>query len=226
MSLLSTTYAFAPETAELVAEAFERIQLDPEDLQLKHIVSARRSINYMLAAWSAGGYRGPLITTQQYTLTLGQIDVPLALPAIDVFNVYLTRSGYDVNMYPISRSDYEAIPNKTQQGRPTMYFTNYSATINQVAGPTLKIWQASQNTTDIINVSCLNRFMDAGAGANALQMPYMWYEAAASGLAARLAEKWKPVLYQSKLEIAVGAFQGAMSGTREKASTKIRHRGW
>jgi hypothetical protein len=224
MSALSTTYGFAPETAEFVAEAFERIQIEPEAVTARHAISARRSLNFMLASWVADGYKGPLITTQSITLTQGQIQVPLALPAVDVFHAYLTRSGYDTEIYPISRSDYEAIPNKTQQGRPTMYFVNRSTTLNNVAGPNVFLWQASQNATDIVNFSCLNRFMDVGASNNALQAPYVWYEALASGLSAHLARKWRPDLFTVRALEAGETYKAAMSSVREKSSTKFRAR--
>lgn len=221
----SDLYNFSPEVAELTSEAWERLGLEPETLKARHAKSTRRSLNFMFAEWAAKSFKPPWITLQQITLTQTQIQVPLAAPAIDVFHVYLTRSGYDVEMYPISRAEYEAIPNKTQQGRPTMYWVNYD-TMNgsPTATPTVYIWQASQNSTDIINLSCLNRFMDVGQANYETFIPYQWYEAVAAGLAARLAVKWRPERLQVLASLAADAYKTAQQSTREKGSTHFRAR--
>jgi hypothetical protein len=223
MSLTSGTYGFAPEVAEMVAEAWERLGIEPETLRARHAVSSRRSLNFMFAGWATQGFKQPWITVQTFTLALNQINVLLAAPAIDVFHAYLTRTGYDTEMYPIGRSDYEAIPNKTQTGRPTMYFVDYSAENNNGA-PTVKIWQASQNSTDVLNVSCFNRYQDSGQANQGLFIPYVWYEACASGLAAALAVKWKPEKLGVLAPLAASAFKTAQESTREKGSTRVRVR--
>jgi len=220
----SGLYLFAPEIAQLVSEASERCGIDPASLDSTHAAALRRCINFMFAAWTAKKFKQPWMTTYSVTLTQGQIQIPLVTPAVDVFHAYLTRSGYDVEMYPISRTDYEAIPNKTQQGRPTMYWVNYATELNNLA-PTVYLWQASQNSTDIWNASVFNRMQDAGQSNNALGIPYTWYDAAAAGIAARFAQKYRPERYEGLKSEAMQAFLEAMGSTREKAPTRIRVRG-
>lgn len=223
MATPSGLYTFAPEVAEMAAEAWERIGFEPETLTSRHAKSTRRSLNFMFAGWATQGFKQPWITTQVFTLALNQINVPLAVPAIDVVHAFLTRNAIDTEMFPISRSDYEAIPKKTQTGRPTMYFVDHS-TENNNAAPNVKIWQASQNNTDIINVSCFNRYQDAGQANNGLFIPWIWYEACAAGLAAALAVKWKPEKLSLLGPLAGAAFKAAQGATREKAPTRIRIR--
>lgn len=223
MATPSGTYNFAPDVAELTSEAWERLGIEPETLKARHAKSTRRSLNFMFSEWTALGFKQPWITVYSTTLTQGQINVPLLSPAIDVFHAYLTRSGYDVEMYPISRHEYEAIPNKSQQGRPTMYWVNYD-TMNNNAAPTVVIWQASQNSTDIINFATFNRAQDVGQANAGLFIPYPWYEAVAAGLAARLAVKWRPDRLAVLAPLAASAFTTAMGSTREKASTHFRAR--
>lgn len=232
MSTVSGLYTFSPDVAEMTSEAWERLGFEPETLKSRHAKSTRRSMNFMFAEWSARGFKQPWQTVQTQTLTQGQTLIQLASPAIDVFHVYLTRSGYDVEMYPISETEYEAIPNKLQQGRPTMYWPRYNLENNNGA-PGITIWQASQNNTDIINVACLNRAQDVGQANAGLFIPYVWLEACVSGLAARLALKWRPERYASLLAEAEGPpqargmggkFGAAMESTREKGSTKFRAR--
>jgi hypothetical protein len=193
----------------------------------EHITSVRRSINFMFAYWTSRGFKQPWMTTYSVTLAQGQIQIPLINPAIDVFHAYLTRDGYDVEMYPIARTDYEAIPNKTQQGRPTMFWVNHQ-TDNNNGSPVVYLWQASQNSTDIWNASVFNRAQDAGAANNVLFIPYAWYEAAAAGIAAKFSQKWRPERYEALKAEAEMVFKVAMDSTREKANTRIRHRtnGW
>lgn len=223
MSTVSGTYNFAPDVAELTSESWERLGFEPETLKARHAKSTRRSLNFMFVEWATQGFKQPWITTQSTTLTQGQIAVPLIAPAIDVVHAFLTRAGRDVEMYPISRSEYEAIPAKTQQGRPTMYWVDYS-TENNNSQPTPRIWQASQNSTDIINFACFNRMQDTGQGNAGLFLPYLWYEAVAAGLAAKLAIKWRPERAQLLGTLAGAAFNSAQTSTREKASTHFRVR--
>ncbi len=223
MAQPSGLYTFSPDVAEMASEAWERLGIEPETLTARHARSTRRSLNFMFSGWATKGFKQPWITVQTFTLTLGQINVPLASPAIDVFHAYLTRTGYDTEMYAIGRADYEAIPNKAQTGRPTMYFPDYS-TENNNGAPTLKIWQASQNATDVLNVSCLNRYQDAGQSNNGLFLPWVWYEACAAGLAAALAVKWKPEKLAVLAPLAGQAFLDAQSATREKGATRFRVR--
>lgn len=241
--ITSGTYAFAPDVAELVGEAWERIGFEPETIKARHARSSRRSLNFMFSHWTSLGFKQPWMALQKITLTQGQIQVPLAAPAIDVFHAYLTRSGYDTEMYPISETDYEAIPNKTQQGRPTMYWTNYAGNyattppggVNNNGTPTVFIWQASQNSTDIINLACLSRAQDAGQANMGLFIPYTWYEAVASALAARLAQKYRPDRYEALMIEAYGGqwqsgqfmggkFGDAMRSSRDKSPTRFRAR--
>lgn len=219
----SGTYLFSPDVAEMTSEAWERLGFEPETLKARHMKSTRRSLNFMFANWVALGFKQPWMTTQSITLTQGQINVLPVAPMVDVFHVYLTRSGLDVEMYPISNSEYEAIPNKTQQGRPTMYFVDYETEQNNTQ-PTVKIWQASQNNTDIINLRGFNRAQDVGQSNAGLFIPYLWYEACAAGLAANLAIKWRPDRLATLGPLAGAAYNDAMASTREKGSTHFRAR--
>lgn len=232
MGTPSGLYTFSPEVAEITSEAWERLGYEPETLKARHVKSTRRSLNFMFTDWVTRGFKQPWIATQSVTLTQGQNLIPLASPAVDVYHVYLTRSGYDVEMYPISETEWEAIPNKLQQGRPTMYWVRYN-TENNNGTPTVVIWQASQNNTDIVNMACMSRAQDVGQANAGLFIPYVWLEACVSGLAARLAMKWRPERYQGLLAEAegppqangrAGKFGTAMESTREKASTHFRAR--
>ncbi len=223
----SGTWNFSPEVAAYISESVERCGINPASMDVEHLISIRRSLNFMFAAWTARGFKQPWMTTYSVTLTQGQIQIPLISPAIDVFHSYLTRDGYDVETYKISRSDYESIPDKMQQGRPTMYWVNNN-TVNANGAPVIYIWQASQNDTDIWNSSVFNRAQDAGQSNNTLFIPYVWTEAAVCGLAAKFAQKWRPERYAGLKVEAAEEFKIAMDSTREKANTRIRVRtnGW
>jgi hypothetical protein len=223
MSATSGLYNFSPDVAEMTSEAWERLGFEPETLKARHAKSTRRSMNFMFADWTARGFKQPWIVTQSTTLTQGQNIVPLASPAVDVYHAYLTRAGLDVEMFPISRTEWEAIPNKLQQGRPTMYWVDYE-TENNNGQPQVVIWQASQNNTDIINFACMNRAQDVGQANAGLFIPYVWNEACVAGLAARLAIKWRPDRYQLLKTEAEAAYIIAMGASREKGPTKFRAR--
>ena len=48
----SGTYLFNPDLAELVDEAMERARIDPAHITARHILSARRSMRFILSGWA------------------------------------------------------------------------------------------------------------------------------------------------------------------------------
>jgi hypothetical protein len=90
MATTSGTYSFHPTSADMVVEAFERIQIYPPALTIEHVASARRSLNLILT--EVAGDTGVNLWS------VDQINVPLTpgvgtfvLPenTIDLLDVYL-----------------------------------------------------------------------------------------------------------------------------------------
>ena len=104
----------------------------------------------------------------------------------------------DVNIFPMQRDEYLAIPAKTQQGMPSRYYfdrgitTASSPVVAGATGPTITLWSAPENSTDIMIYYRMRRLQDAGIATNTADAPYRFQEALCCGLSARLAVKFAP----------------------------------
>jgi hypothetical protein len=183
----------------MIDEAFERCKIDPSTLDIAHILSARRSINFMLSEWSTDDRHDfrvdrlsafPLVQgTQQYT-----VDPSVDGRVIDILSMSLRRAGSDTAMWPMSRQEWMDIPIKTTQGRPSRYFADKRQ--NSVI---ISLWPIPENSTDTLLMDVMRKFTDAGTAGNNPDIPYYMREAFAAGLAAKLGEKYAPESFLPRL---------------------------
>ncbi len=187
----SGTFAFNPELADHIDEAFERCGIDPADLKARHVRSAIRSANLLFSDWQTFGSKQHTIAFKSQTVTVADQSFSLPVGGFDIFHATLKRSGRETEMYPIARSDYNAITDKTVQGRPDRYFVD-RGTFTPTAGATVNIWQAAENSTDTLEIWYLRTQEDAGDLADTLDLPPLYQEAFACGLAFHLCRKYAP----------------------------------
>lgn len=92
----------------------------------------------------------------------------------------------DIVMYPISRGDWQAIPDKRQQGRPSTFW------IDRQISPVFNIWpQPDQNGPYELRYRASRQVQDADlAGGQTLAVPQRMLEAFTADLASHLAMKW------------------------------------
>jgi hypothetical protein len=103
-----------------------------------------------------------------------------------------TGQPTDRLLYPISRNDYAAIPNKSQQGTVTTFWYNRQTPVSQ-----LVLWQLPTNSgPQTLQVYVTNRLQDVSLQTGAtVDMPYRFTEAFTAGIAARFAQKFAPALF-------------------------------
>jgi len=184
----SGTRDFEPDVAEYIEEAFERCGL--EFRTGYDGITARRSLNLLLADWANRGLNQWTIQNTSTTLTQGAEFIELTGSTIDVLDVVIRRTEggetTDIQMAQVSRSAYWNIPNKNTQSRPSQWF------LDKLITPKLYIWPASENNTDQLIINRLVRIEDAGASANTMQMPFRFYPCLAAGLSYYIALKKAP----------------------------------
>ncbi len=234
----SATFAFNPTFIEHLDEAFERAGLDPAKMGVRHAVSASFSAKLMLADWYNRGFKQWTIESASQTTTSGMQSFTMPDGAVDIFHAVLTRDGKSTEIYPISRSDYNALHDKTIVGRPDKYFVERADQVG-VAEPTVYIYRAGENATDTLDYYYIRRIEDVGDAGNTLDLPQHWFDAFSAGMAYRIAEKWNPQRSE-KLRIQYegqepdmllgGALGRAFSRDRERAPLVLRvsmrrHRG-
>lgn len=187
----SGTYAFNPELQDHIDEAFERCGIDPADLKARHIRSAIRSANLLFADWQNFNHKQHDLNFVSQSLTTADQDFTLPVGGYDIFHATLKRSDRETEISPLSRSEYNAITDKTIQGRPDRYFVDRGSFIPS-AGSRVYIWQAAENSTDTLEIWYLRTQEDAGDPSNTLKMSKNYQEAFACGMAFHLCRKYAP----------------------------------
>jgi len=217
----SGQYTFGDtEQIDIITEAYERVGRNPASLASNDIDSARRSINYMFSDWANNGPNLWAVDLQSITLTPGTLYYELEPRTVSILQVYTrTMSGAqatDLMMSPISRAEYDAIPNKAQLGqRPFQYYFQRTIT------PRLYIWQAPQDAGVTLFYHRMKIQEDAGAFTDSMDAPNRWMEAIAAGLAAKLAVKFAPDRLSFLQGLADSSYDRAAAEDREKVPLRI-----
>jgi hypothetical protein len=217
----SGTYNFGTtEQIDIITEAYERVGRNPSSLASNDIDSARRSINYMFSDWANNGPNLWAVDLQSIVLTPGTLYYDLQPRTVSLLQVYTrTMSGAqatDLMMSPISRAEYDAIPNKAQLGqRPFQYYFERTIT------PRIYIWQAPESAGVTLFYHRMKVQEDAGAFTDSMDAPNRWMEAIAAGLAAKLSVKFAPDRLSFLQELADGAYARAAAEDRERVPLRI-----
>ena len=217
---LSGSTNFEPNITEFIEEAYERCGLELRTgYDLK---SGIRSANLMLAEWANRGLNQWTIEQATQTVTEGTSSYSLNSNIIDVLDVVLRRTVNDVqtdiSMNRISRSEYINIPNKNTKARPSQFF------LDKLSTPSLKIWPAPENSTDILVFNKLVRMDDADAATNTMDMPFRFFPCFVAGLAYYISQKKAPQLTPQLKSLYEEEFRRAADQDEDRASFKVRPR--
>lgn len=119
-----------------------------------------------------------------------------------------TQTGENIDriILPVSRTEYASYPNKQQSGFPTVFW------FDRLISPTVTLWPVPypNNGPTVLSYYRVKRIQDSNLtnGQN-LDVPYLFMEAFAYGLAERLAMIWAPdkiplikPLYEEAYDIA------------------------
>ena len=209
----SDTYVWSPDLAECVDDAFERCGVDPATLDASHVLSARRSINFMLVEWSTKDHEDFRVDRVQVPLVQGNhpgtIDPDTDGRIIDILSVSLRRNGTDTSIYPMSRQEWLDIPDKSTEGRPNRYFAD-----KRRDGVEMYLWTLPENSTDILLMDVMRKYNDAGGAALEPDIPYYLRDAFAAGLAAKLSVKFAVDRVQMLSALATDSWNSANASQR------------
>lgn len=223
----SGTFAWAPDVAEITSEAFERCGVDPATLTGRHLTSARRSFNYMFVDWANDGIHLWAVDRETQTTTASDAFYSAPAGTIAILQMAIQRDGTDTPLFPMARDEYLAIPDKLAEGMPSRYYYDREGTI--VTGAALgtsafALWNVPDNSTDVLVYFRLRQLQDITTAQETPDAPYRWQEAIASGLAARLSEKYAPERENGLLLKAAAALKRAKQEDRERTPTATRVR--
>lgn len=218
----SGTYTFNPSLGELTLYAYNLIGLRNTSLVQEHFESARMATNLLLASWSNRGvnlWAVDLITTP---LVAGQSTYNVNGNTVVILDAYVVIDNGNADpidriILPISRTEYASYPNKEQQGFTTTYW------FDRLIAPTVTLWPVPDGTSaQYLKYYRVKRLQDANlqSGEN-VEIPYLWMDAFAFGLAVRLAQTWAPQMLASIKPFADEAYQIAADQNVETAQQYI-----
>jgi len=123
---------------------------------------------------------------------------------LDIEELYFNSIGQDTTMSEISRYEYLSYPNKSQIGRPTIYYVDYLRT------PSLYIWQTASVMYNLIMYSGQSSIETLENYTESIDIPPYFYTPLIYGLASMLAAQYAPekeeglkMRYQETLNPAV-----------------------
>lgn len=189
----SGTYAFTPALGDVVLNAFSRIGLRRTSLTAEHMQDAAIEANLQLVEIS--NLQPNLWTSEGEEIALVEGQATYTLPAYTVMvtiGVIRTNAGteqqQDRVIFPVSTYEYQAYPNKLQQGTPTTYWFNRQIT------PEITLWQVPDgNGPYVLRLQTVRQVQDAVmAGGLNVEVPYRFQDAFTAGLANRLARIYAP----------------------------------
>lgn len=214
----SGTYTFNPSLGELTLYAYNLIGVRNTAVLQEHMEAARMATNMMLSRWANQGvnlWAVDLITTP---LVAGQATYNVDANTVVMLDAYMriddgVNDPIDRLILPISRSEYASYPNKEQQGFTTTYW------FDRLLSPTVTLWPVPDGTSaQYLKYYRVRQLQDANLqNGEQVEIPYLWMEAFAFGLAQRLALIWSPDKVQLMKPLADEAYAVASMQNVETA---------
>jgi len=209
----SGTTTYNPAVDDIIEEAYDQIGIEVRSGYQSR--SARRSLNLLFQSWTNMQVNiwKTVITSQ--ALVAGTTSYTLAADIIDIKSVVLRRSSIDTTMHRLSRDEYQTRPNKATSGRPSQFW------LHRLSTPVLHVYPAPENSTDTIRFYAMERIEDISTSQNNVDIPSRFLPAVHSGLAWKLAVKFKPEMAQSKYAEYSEDLRLAMDEDRERVPFKV-----
>ena len=160
----SGTTDFNLNIDEVIEESFERIGKQVRTgYDLK---SARRSLNLLLSEWGNRGIHLWKVVNHTQNLVANSTTYTAPADTSDVLEAVFRNGSTDTTMTKISRSEYQAIPNKSSTGTPSQYYVR-----RNLSNVEINLYLTPNVTDTQINYFYVARIEDAGAYTNTPDAP-------------------------------------------------------
>jgi hypothetical protein len=218
----SGTYTYNPSLGELTLFAYNLAGVRNTALVQEHMEAARMAANLMLANWSNRGVNLWAVDLVTVPLVAGQSTYNVDGDTVVMLDAYMVIDNGNADpidriILPISRTEYASYPNKEQQGFTTVFW------FDRLIAPTVTLWPVPDGTSaQFLKYYRVRRIQDSNLqGGQTVEVPYLWLDAFAYGLASRLAQIWNPPLIQMLKPLADEAYQIAADQNVETAQQYI-----
>jgi hypothetical protein len=185
----SGTYTFNPSLGEITLYAYQLIGVRPTALLQEHLDAARTATNMMLTRWSNQGVNLWQVDLVTVPLVQGTASYSVDANTVVMLDAYIEYGSPAIDriILPVSRTEYASYPNKAQQGFPTTFW------FDRLLSPTVTLWPVPDGSQTSLKYYKVMRIQDANMnGTQEVDIPPIWLEAFAYGLALRLAVIWSP----------------------------------
>ena len=217
----SGTVAFRLDVEQIITEAYERCGIDAQTRTGYQAVSARRSLNLLFSEWANRGINYWTLQNNTVSLVDGQIQYTLPAGTIDLIDVAVREtvgsSISDTVLQRMSIADYNQLPDKTDEGKPSQYMLNKQYT------PVMYLWQVPDSSTAYSLVYwSINQLEDITASNEDADVPYRWSDCICAGLATKLALKFAPDRFQILDQLYERTFDLAAATDNDGVSMRVR----
>ena len=214
----SGTYTFNPSLGELTLYAYQLIGIRPTALLQEHLDAARTATNMMLTRWSNQGVNLWQVTLVTVPLVQGTATYSVDANTVVMLDAYIEYGSPAIDriILPVSRTEYASYPNKAQEGFPTTFW------FDRLLSPTVTLWPVPDGSQTSLKYYKVMRIQDANMnGTQEVDIPPIWLEAFAYGLAMRLAAIWSPEKVVGLKPLADEAYEIAAAQNVETAQQYI-----
>lgn len=193
-AVYSGQYNFNPSAADIILTAYQRIRIRPTEILQPHLQQAIVELNLLLVKFSNLQPNLWDVDLQTVPLTAGVATYSVPAETVMITNAYIRTgtgtSTTDRLIFPISQTEYAALPNKTSQGLPTQFW------FNRQISPTLTLYLVPDSNGPYTLFYYRVRQVQDALGQNGLnvEVPYLFLDAITAGLAHRLARVFAPDL--------------------------------
>jgi len=211
----SGSVTFRPNVEEIISESFERCGIDPQTRTGHHAKSARRSLNLLFSEFANRGINYWTVTQNSLTLSDGTASYTLPAGTIDILDAIIREDSTDQIINRITLQEYNQIPNKTNEGKPSQYMIDKQYT------PVIYFWLVPDKTYTM-NYWVVNQQEDITASNQDTDIPYRWTDTICAGLSAKLAIKYAPDRFQILNEVYERSFDFAASTDNDGVSLRVQ----
>ena len=218
----SGTYTYNPSLGELVLYAYNVAGLRNTSLTQEHFEAARMASNLMLSSWSNQGVNLWAVDLQTVALVAGQATYSVPSSTVVMLDAYIENTSSSTNptdriILSISRSEYASYPNKEQQGFPTVFW------YDRLLSPQVTLWPVPDGVSaQTLKYYRVAQLLDSEfTGGQTVNIPYLWMEAFADGLAYRLAKIWNQAAAITLKAVADESYKIAADQNIESANQFI-----
>lgn len=203
----SGTFNFAPSAGDIILTAFQRIRVRPTEVLQPHLMQAIVELNLLLVRFSNLQPNLWDVDLQSAPLTQGVATYSVPAETVMITNAFIRTGSLttqtDRLIFPISNTEYAALPNKLVQAPPTQFW------FNRLISPTFTLYPVPDGNGPYTLYYYRVRQIQDATGANGvnIEVPYLWLDAIAAGLAHRLARVFAPDLEDKRKMDAEEAWQ-------------------